>query len=200
MNNGILFVMSGPSGTGKGTICEQLLLNKDNDLFLSVSSTTREKRKGETEGVTYNYTSVEDFKQMIEKDEMLEYAMYSGNYYGTPKKTVESMLVSGKNVLLEIEPQGALKVKNAFPEAVLMFIIPPSMQELKKRLSERGRETAEQITERLEAAKWEFEQSKKYNFIFVNDNLDDCVREIEKTIRDTAQCRNLVDKLLKEQY
>ncbi len=200
MNNGILFVMSGPSGTGKGTICEQLLLNKDNDLFLSVSSTTREKRKGETEGVTYNYTSVEDFKQMIEKDEMLEYAMYSGNYYGTPKKTVESMLVSGKNVLLEIEPQGALKVKNAFPEAVLMFIIPPSMQELKKRLSERGRETVEQITERLEAAKWEFEQSKKYNFIFVNDNLDDCVREIEKTIRDTAQCRNLVDKLLKEQY
>lgn len=200
MNNGILFVMSGPSGTGKGTICEQLLLNKDNDLFLSVSSTTREKRKGESEGVTYNYTSVEDFKQMIEKDEMLEYAMYSGNYYGTPKKTVESMLVSGKNVLLEIEPQGALKVKNAFPEAVLMFIIPPSMQELKKRLSERGRETAEQITERLEAAKWEFEQSKKYNFIFVNDNLDDCVREIEKTIRDTAQCRNLVDKLLKEQY
>lgn len=200
MNNGILFVMSGPSGTGKGTICEKLLLNEDNDLFLSVSSTTREKRKGETDGITYNYTCVEDFRQMIENDEMLEYAMYSGNYYGTPKKTVESMLMSGKNVLLEIEPQGALKVKTAFPEAVLMFIIPPSMQELKKRLSERGRETDAQITERLEAAKWEFEQSKKYNFIFVNDNLDDCVKEIEKTIRDTAQCRSLVDKLLKEQY
>lgn len=200
MNNGILFVMSGPSGTGKGTICEKLLLNEDNDLFLSVSSTTREKRKGEIDGITYNYTCVEDFRQMIENDEMLEYAMYSGNYYGTPKKTVESMLMSGKNVLLEIEPQGALKVKTAFPEAVLMFIIPPSMQELKKRLSERGRETDAQITERLEAAKWEFEQSKKYNFIFVNDNLDDCVKEIEKTIRDTAQCRRLVDKLLKEQY
>lgn len=200
MNNGILFVMSGPSGTGKGTICEKLLLNEDNDLFLSVSSTTREKRKGETDGITYNYTAVEDFRQMIENDEMLEYAMYSGNYYGTPKKTVESMLMSGKNVLLEIEPQGALKVKTAFPEAVLMFIIPPSMKELKKRLSERGRETDAQITERLEAAKWEFEQSKKYNFIFVNDNLDDCVKEIEKTIRDTAQCRSLVDKLLKEQY
>lgn len=200
MNNGILFVMSGPSGTGKGTICEKLLLNEDNDLFLSVSSTTREKRKGETDGITYNYTSVEDFRQMIENDEMLEYAMYSGNYYGTPKKTVERMLMSGKNVLLEIEPQGALKVKTAFPEAVLMFIIPPSMKELKKRLSERGRETDAQITERLEAAKWEFEQSKKYNFIFVNDNLDDCVKEIEKTIRDTAQCRSLVDKLLKEQY
>lgn len=200
MNNGILFVMSGPSGTGKGTICEKLLLNEDNDLFLSVSSTTREKRKGETDGITYNYTAVEDFRQMIENDEMLEYAMYSGNYYGTPKKTVESMLMSGKNVLLEIEPQGALKVKTAFPEAVLMFIIPPSMKELKKRLSERGRETDAQITERLEAAKWEFEQSKKYNFIFVNDNLDDCVKEIEKTIRNTAQCRSLVDKLLKEQY
>lgn len=200
MSKGILFVMSGPSGTGKGTICEKLLLNKDNDLFLSVSSTTRERRKGETDGVTYNYTTVEAFKQMIENDEMLEYAMYSGNYYGTPKKTVESMLVSGKNVLLEIEPQGALKVKSAFPEAVLMFIVPPSMQELKKRLSERGRETPEQITERLEAAKWEFEQSRKYNFIFVNDNLDECVGEIEKTIQDTAKRRSLVDKLLKEQY
>lgn len=200
MSNGILFVMSGPSGTGKGTICEQLLLNKENDLFLSVSSTTREKRKGETDGVTYNYTTVEDFKQMIENDEMLEYAVYSGNYYGTPKKTVESMLVSGKNVLLEIEPQGALKVKSIFPEAVLMFIVPPSMQELKKRLSERGREKPEQITERLEAAKWEFEQSRKYNYIFVNDSLDDCVKEIEKTIRDTVIRRSLVDKLLNEQY
>lgn len=200
MSKGILFVMSGPSGTGKGTICAELLEHKSNDLFLSVSSTTREKRKGEEDGVTYNYTTVDRFKQMIENGEMLEYAMYSGNYYGTPKKTVEDMLSAGKNVLLEIEPQGALKVKEAFPEAVLMFIIPPSMKELKKRLSERGRENEEQIAERLSNAKWEFEQSPKYNFVFVNDNLGECVEEIEKTISDVALSRGLVDKLLNEKY
>ncbi len=200
MSNGILFVMSGPSGTGKGTICEKLLDNKANDLFLSVSSTTREKRKGETDGVTYNYTTEENFKKMAENGEMLEYAVYSGNYYGTPKKTVEDMLLSGKNVLLEIEPQGALKVKDAFPEAVLMFIVPPTMKELRKRLSERGRETEEQIEKRLDAAKWEFEQSPRYNYIFVNDSLEECVAEIEKTIRETVKSRSLVDRLLNEKY
>lgn len=200
MNNGILFVMSGPSGTGKGTICNELLKNKENDVFLSVSSTTREIRIGETDGVTYNYTTTEKFESMIEHGEMLEYAMYSGNYYGTPKKTVQEMLAAGKNVLLEIEPQGALKVKEMFPEAVLMFIVPPSMAELKKRLEERGRESGEQIEKRLEAAKWEFNQSLKYNYIFVNDNLEDCVKEVENTMKDKIAKRNLVDKLLKENY
>ena len=176
--------MSGPSGTGKGTICNELLANENNDVFLSVSSTTREKRKGETDGVTYNYTTVENFKKMIDNGEMLEYAMYSGNYYGTPKKTVEDMLDGGKNVLLEIEPQGALKVKKLFEEAVLMFIAPP----------------AEQIEERLEAAKWELSQSTKYDCIFVNDELGECVREVEETMRDKVQKRNLVDKLLAENY
>ncbi len=200
MSRGILFVMSGPSGTGKGTICEKLLENKDNDLFLSVSSTTREIRKGEIDGVTYNYTTVDNFKAMIDSGEMLEYAMYNGNYYGTPRKAVEDMLSTGRNVLLEIEPQGALKVKELFPEAVLMFIVPPSMEELKRRLEERGRESEEQIIERLEAAKWEFTQSPKYNCIFVNDDLDVCVREVEETMRDKVIKRDLVDKLLVEKY
>ena len=200
MSRGILFVMSGPSGTGKGTICEKLLENKDNDLFLSVSSTTREIRKGEVDGVTYNYTTVDNFKAMIDSGEMLEYAMYNGNYYGTPRKAVEDMLSTGRNVLLEIEPQGALKVKELFPEAVLMFIVPPSMKELKRRLEERGRESEEQIIERLEAAKWEFTQSPKYNCIFVNDDLDVCVREVEETMRDKVIKRDLVDKLLVEKY
>ena len=177
MSRGVLFVMSGPSGTGKGTICNELLANENNDVFLSVSSTTREKRKGETDGVTYNYTTVENFKKMIDNGEMLEYAMYSGNYYGTPKKTVEDMLEGGKNVLLEIEPQV-----------------------LKQRLEDRGRETAEQIEERLEAAKWELSQSTKYDCIFVNDELGECVREVEETMRDKVQKRNLVDKLLAENY
>ena len=137
---------------------------------------------------------------MIDNGEMLEYAMYSGNYYGTPKKAVESMLSDGKNVLLEIEPQGALKVKEIFPEAVLMFIVPPSMKVLKERLEDRGRETAEQISERLEAAKWEFNQSPKYNYIFVNDNLEECVAQIERTMRDKVILRDFVDKLLVENY
>lgn len=200
MSRGILFVMSGPSGTGKGTICNELLKNEKNDVFLSVSSTTRGIRKGEVDGVTYNYTTVENFQKMIDNGEMLEYAMYSGNYYGTPKKAVESMLSDGKNVLLEIEPQGALKVKEIFPEAVLMFIVPPSMKVLKERLEDRGRETAEQISERLEAAKWEFNQSPKYNYIFVNDNLEECVAQIERTMRDKVILRDFVDKLLVENY
>lgn len=192
--------MSGPSGTGKGTICSKLLSNKENDVFLSVSSTTREIRKGEIDGETYNYTTVENFKKMIDNGEMLEYAMYNGNYYGTPKKAVEDVLSSGRNVLLEIEPQGALKIKEMFPEAVLMFIIPPSMKVLRQRLEDRGRESEEQIIERLEAAKWEFTQSPKYEYIFVNDDLDVCVREVEEAMRDKVIKRDLVDKLLVEKY
>ncbi|MDY3972259.1 MAG: guanylate kinase [Clostridia bacterium] len=200
MSRGVLFVMSGPSGTGKGTICSKLLSNKENDVFLSVSSTTREIRKGEIDGETYNYTTVENFKKMIDNGEMLEYAMYNGNYYGTPKKAVEDVLSSGRNVLLEIEPQGALKIKEMFPEAVLMFIIPPSMKVLRQRLEDRGRESEEQIIERLEAAKWEFTQSPKYEYIFVNDDLDVCVREVEEAMRDKVIKRDLVDKLLVEKY
>ena len=200
MSRGVLFVMSGPSGTGKGTICSKLLSNKENDVFLSVSSTTREIRKGEIDGETYNYTTVENFKKMIDNGEMLEYAMYNGNYYGTPKKAVEDVLSSGRNVLLEIEPQGALKIKEMFPEAVLMFIIPPSMKVLRQRLEDRGRESEEQIIERLEAAKWEFTQSPKYEYIFVNDDLDVCVIEVEEAMRDKVIKRDLVDKLLVEKY
>lgn len=200
MSRGVLFVMSGPSGTGKGTICGKLLANKENDVFLSVSSTTREIRKGEIDGETYNYTTVENFKKMIDNGEMLEYAMYNGNYYGTPKKAVEDVLSSGRNVLLEIEPQGALKIKEMFPEAVLMFIIPPSMKVLRQRLEDRGRESEDQIIERLEAAKWEFTQSPKYEYIFVNDELDVCVREVEEAMRDKVIKRDLVDKLLVEKY
>lgn len=196
MKNGILFVISGPSGTGKGTICEELL--KTEDIFLSVSATTRGIRKGEIDGVTYNYMYREEFEALIESGEMLEYAMYNGNYYGTPKRNVEKMLAEGRNVLLEIEPQGALSVKGQFPEAVLIFIIPPSMKELRRRLEERGREDEEQIRERMRAAAWEFEQAPKYSYIVVNDDLQRCAEEVSGIIRDTSEKRRLVEKLLNE--
>lgn len=196
MKRGILFVMSGPSGTGKGTVCNELL--RTENIFLSVSATTRGIRKGETDGVTYNYMYREEFEALIEAGEMLEYAIYNGNYYGTPKRNVEKMLEQGTNVLLEIEPQGALSVKEQFPEAVLIFVIPPSMDELKRRLEERGRETEEQISERLRTAVWEFEQAPKYSYIVVNDDLQACVAEVSGIIHDVMEKRGLVDKLLRE--
>lgn len=198
MNKGLLFVISGPSGTGKGTICAMLLENGNNNLFLSISATTREKRKDETEGVTYYYKTIDEFKRMINNGELLEYAVYNGNYYGTLRKNVEQMLDEGKNVLLEIEPQGALNVKSTFPEAILMFVLPPSVTELKNRLINRGRESDEQIEKRLNAAKWELEQAYKYSHIFVNDNLDECVKEVEKIIKKENKNRNKVNELLKE--
>ncbi len=177
MNKGLIFIMSGPSGTGKGTVCSELMKRRE-DLFLSVSATSRPIKAGETDGVTYTYVSADEFKNMIDSGEMLEWAVYNGNYYGTPKKAIHTQIENGRSVLLEIEPQGALNVKAVFPEANMIFIVPPSMEELKKRLIERGRETEEQILERLEASKWEFAQARKYDRIIVNDDLNVCVDEV----------------------
>ena len=198
MEQGILFIMSGPSGTGKGTICNELLRREK--MFLSISETTREIRLGEVDGVTYNYVSVEEFEEKISKGGFLEYAKYGKNYYGTPKDAVEKRLKNGENVLLEIEPQGALKVKEQMPEAVMIFIVPPSMKELKKRLEERGREDEEQIKERMQASKWEFAQAPRYNYICVNDDLEECVEEVRRIIHTTMRERGHIENLLKENY
>ena len=197
MIRGTLYIMSGPSGTGKGTICDML---KGEDMYLSISSTTREKRAGETDGVTYNYTTVEHFEEMIKNGEMLEYAKYGSNYYGTPRKHIEERLSQGIDVMLEIEPQGAMQVKKIYPDAVMIFILPPSIAELKRRLNERGRENDEQIKERLKQARWEFSQAPFYNKIFINDNLDECVKAVREFMRETAKMRGFLDKLLNEEF
>ena len=193
---GILFVLSGPSGTGKGTVCSKLL--ELEDLFLSVSATTRPKRDGETDGLTYHYITKDEFEKMIDGGEMLEYASYNGNYYGTPKRSVVTLLDAGRDVLLEIEPQGALKVKQIFPEAVLVFLVPPSMKELKNRLITRGRESMDEINERIAASQWELRQADKYNKQIVNDDLDRCVDEIRSYIAEKRGERTMLESLIDE--
>ena len=194
---GILFVLSGPSGTGKGTVCKEVL-DREDALTLSVSATTREKRKGEVDGETYHYVTKDDFEAMIDKGEMLEYATYNGNYYGTPKASVDELLSDGRDVMLEIEPQGALQVKKLFPEAVLMFLVPPSMAELKNRLITRGRERETEIAERIANAKWELEQADKYTVLIENDDLGDCVNDVLDYIDSKRKERKKIIGLINE--
>lgn len=196
MSRGNLFIISGPSGTGKGTICNEFL--KHDDVYLSVSVTTRDKRNEEIDGVTYIYDSVDGFKKRIENDLMLEWAQYGENYYGTPKDIVEEKLEKGINVILEIEVQGALKVKEKMPDAVMIFVVPPSIEELRKRLELRGREDTEEINKRLKIAKGEMEKANFYNYIVVNDNLEESIKSVRNIIDKRKNATEFVNNLLEE--
>ena len=176
MTKGKLFVISGASGVGKSTVLASVMA-KRKDLSFSVSATTREPRPGETEGVSYYYVSKETFLDMIEKDEFLEYDAHMDNYYGTPKTQLEEKLCRG-HVLLDIEPNGAFIVRKARPDAVLIFIAPPSLEELEKRLRSRGDTPEEQIKLRMERVAWEMEQGKKYDYYVVNDQVETCAEKI----------------------
>lgn len=179
---GILIVVSGFSGAGKGTLMKQLVHVYDN-YALSVSMTTRSPRPGEVEGREYFFVSRETFEETIAKDGLVEYACYCDNYYGTPKEYVERQLDQGKDVILEIEIQGALKVKEKFPTALLLFVMPPSAGELKKRLVGRGTESIEVIEKRLKRASEEAEGIEKYDYIVINDQLNECVLRMHALIQ-----------------
>lgn len=186
-DRGILIVLSGPSGVGKGTVCSALRKQAP-ELVYSVSATTRSAREGEVEGVNYFFRSREQFQQMIDTDEMLEWAEYVGNMYGTPRRFVEDTLRSGKDVILEIEVQGALKVKQKFPEGVFIFLLPPSLDELENRIVTRGTESDEIIRSRMSIAVEEIRLMEHYDYAIINDRVETACSKIQ-AILAAEHCR-----------
>ena len=184
MKEGKLFVISGASGVGKGTVLKAVMEKRD-DLFFSVSATTRDPRPDEVEGVHYYFITTEQFEDMIARGEFLEYDAHAQNYYGTPRAQAEEKQQRG-HVLLDIEPKGAAQVKESMPSATLIFIMPPSMEELERRLRGRGDTPEDQITIRLERAHWEMEQRFWYDYVVVNDTVERCAEEILKIIAEKA--------------
>ena len=180
-DRGVLTVISGFSGAGKGTVVKQLL--QEYDYGLSISATTRSPREGEQDGREYFFKTKEEFEKMIREHQLIEYAQYVGNYYGTPKEYVVQQLEQGKDVILEIEMQGAHRVREILPEVNLIFLTPPTVDELERRLVSRGTETAEVIRERMARAKEESAYMKEYDYVVINDDLDECVENVHQLIR-----------------
>ena len=185
-DRGVLTVISGFSGAGKGTVVKQLL--QEYDYGLSISATTRSPREGEQDGREYFFKTKEEFEKMIREHQLIEYAQYVGNYYGTPKEYVVQQLEQGKDVILEIEMQGALRVREILPEVNLIFLTPPTVDELERRLVSRGTETAEVIRERMARAKEESAYMKEYDYVVINDDLDECVENVHQLIRCIPAC------------
>lgn len=184
---GLLFILSGPSGVGKGTVCAALR-QVNEKITYSVSATSREPRVGEIDGINYFFKSKADFEEMIAKDQFLEWAQYVNNYYGTPRKFVTDMLEQGRDVILEIEVQGALQVKERYPEGIFIFLAPPDMEELRFRIQNRGTETDEVILNRMKKAEEEIEMMTKYDYVVINDKVELAVKRIE-AIMIAEHCR-----------
>ena len=199
---GEVVAVVGPSGTGKGTICKKLFEDFENIVF-SVSMTTRNPREGEIHGQSYYFTEKSNFEKMISEDGFLEYAKVFDNYYGTPKKPVIDQLSKGNDVLLEIDVQGAMQVRDAYPEAVLIFILPPSLKELKNRIINRGSESEESLNKRLGEAMHEITYADKYDYAVINDDLDEAVKQVESIIvaehlKVTQNIAKVIDSYRKE--
>ena len=195
---GLLFVVSAPAGCGKDTILEQLFARTDTAGY-SVSATTRAPREGEVDGVHYHFKTREQFEQMIRDGEVLEYTEYCGNYYGTPKKGVEELTSQGRDVILKIEVEGAMNIKRLFPECCLVFILPPSLAELERRLRKRGTETEEKIVARTEQARREIELAENYDYLIVNGELSAAVDDLLAVLRAEklrrARCGGLLEEI-----
>lgn len=196
-DTGIMLILSGPSGSGKGTIVRELLKDCEN-IRLSVSATTRQPRPEDTDGVTYHFMDKAEFEKLIEENGLLEYAQYCGNYYGTPQKPVDIWLGEGKDVIFEIEIVGAGEIKSKRPEAISVFILPPSMAELENRLRGRGTESEEDVQKRLVRAKEEVAQANVYDYVIVNDTVENTVNKIKSIIIAEKCKQSNNDKLINE--
>lgn len=193
-NRGLLVVLSGPSGSGKGTVLKQAMCSNPN-IEVSVSVTTRAPREGEIDGVNYYFLAPEAFQTLLAEDGLLEWAEFCGNFYGTPRDKIEQRLNEGKDVVLEIEVQGAMKVRAAFPDAVLIFNLPPSLKELKERLTGRKTEPPEVVEKRMSTAVWELSQAENYDYVIVNDNVEDAANAF-LSILSSEKCKTARNKAL----
>ncbi len=190
MRSGLLVVVSGPAGVGKGTVVS-FLRGKNSDIVLSVSATSRNPRPGEIDGVNYYFVSDERFKEMIKNNELLEWVEYCGNFYGTPRSRVEEQLQEGKIVLLEIEVEGAHNIKTRYPDCISIFIAPPSMEELEKRITNRGTEPPEIIEKRMRKARKEMECISEYDYVIINDTVENSVNRLKEILlREQKKTKN----------
>ena len=199
MSKGGVFIISGPSGSGKDTVLSELFRNRP-DLLFSISSVTRPMRQGEKEGDKYNFISRDKFEYMIENDMLLEHNVFVGNYYGTPREPVERAVKEGKDIIIEVDVNGAAQIREKLPEAVSIFIMPPSFHELKRRLRGRGTESEELIEKRLNSALGEIKRASEYDYIIVNDNItaaaDDILSVILSSSFKTDRQKNIIDEVL----